>query len=434
MVTPEENTEILRRLETGGLTKPGAEVTTIGKTMAEMVEEDEPTPGWIIEGILREGGATMVYGPSGIGKTWFTHTLMLMAAAGRGAGVHNIQTDRWMLKAGGHEGVKVCLLDGEMRSADLKDRTVILCDALGLRMAGSMQGLEPLDLGQLRLALLASGEDARAVEDTIRGLREREEGPQQRLTAVLDPDSPYVDLSKIIVYPKAAQDHRVDFVDLVDTEWKHRIIEFCRAQQIKVMILDNLSTLSESLEDENAATAWIPLNSLIVALKNEGVATILVHHTNKGGEGFRGSTNIQTTLETSLGLMKLDNAKAGDGATFRVKVDKNRAGGQIEAEGKTLKLREGRWVCEVDVIDQAAKVVEMVRSLRFKTQAEIGVELGVDQATVSRIFVAAESLKLVQFGELGEKLKEARKLAKRLLEPVVPEGVYNDSEDSDIPF
>ncbi len=64
-VTRWEHQEILRRLKFGGLTKPGAEVQTVGKTLAEMIEDGEMLPDWIIDGVLREGGSAMIYGPSG---------------------------------------------------------------------------------------------------------------------------------------------------------------------------------------------------------------------------------------------------------------------------------------------------------------------------------------------------------------------------------
>lgn len=416
-VTKWEHAEILRRLKAGGLTKPGAEVRTIGKTLAEMIEDDEPEPEWIIEGILREGGASMVYGPSGIGKTWFTHTLMFIAAAGKGAGILNPQTDQWILKAGPHEGVNVCLIDGEMITADIAGRAKTLCGALRLQMVGSVSLVKPLDLEELRLSLVQGGTDSDEAAEIIAQLKACEDAKPESLKPLPDPDAPFVDLSKIKIFPKAAQDHRAEFVDLSDPEWKSRIVEFCREHNIKVLILNNLSTLNEGLEDENAATAWSPLNALVVSLKNEGVATILVHHANKAGSGFRGSSNLVTTLETVIALEDAKGAKKD--AQFRISFEKNRAHGQPEADGKTLRLEEGRWVCDVDPLSQAMRVVEMVKSLHYKKQQDIADEIGVDQATVSRIFMAVECMGLVKEGDLQDTLREARALHKRMASPAI---------------
>ena len=93
-----------------------------------------------------------------------------------------------MLKAGEHEGVKVCLIDGEMIPADIASRAKVLCEALRLRRTGSMQGVESMDLGQLRLSMLASGDDPEDVEGVIGELREREEAGEQGLRAVEEPD------------------------------------------------------------------------------------------------------------------------------------------------------------------------------------------------------------------------------------------------------
>ena len=213
-VTRWEHQEILRRLRTGGLTKPGAEVATVGKTLAQMVEEDPPVPGWIVEGILREGGSAMVYGPSGIGKTWLTHTLMLLAAAGDGAGIYNPQTERWILKAGEHQGVKVCLIDGEMIPADIADRAKILCGALDLQIAGSVQDAEPLETEQLRLVPLEGGTEPEEAEKIVGAMQAEQDAEPERIEPTPAPEARAVDLDKIVVFPKADQDHRAEFVDL----------------------------------------------------------------------------------------------------------------------------------------------------------------------------------------------------------------------------
>ena len=96
-------------------------------------------------------------------------------------------------------------------------------------------------------------------------------------------------------------------------------------------MFDNLSTLSPSLEDENSAVAWNPLNDLIVALKHEGIASLIVHHTGKSGKeghrSYRGSSNLATTLETILSLEKVDGEKFA-GARFKIRVEKARNSGE----------------------------------------------------------------------------------------------------------
>lgn len=418
MVTEAEHREILRRLKAGGLTKPGAEVPTVGKTMAAIVEDDRPQPGWIIKDILRRGGAAMVYGPSGIGKTWLTHTIMLLAAAGGEAGVYNEQVDRWTLQAGEHKGVKVCLLDGEMIEPDIGARVKALCSALGLKMVGTLSGAESLDTDRLRLALEATGEKPEVIAEVVSEVQERE---TQRILSLPDQagGEAFVDLSQIVVFPKAEQDHRAEFVDLASPEWKHRIVEYCKSEGIELLILDNLATLSESLEDENSAAGWIPLNSLIVALKKEGVATLLVHHTNKTGQSYRGSTSIETTLEQTIKLEKVDTE--AEGAAFKVSLGKNRSFGKPEVDGKTLRLRTqgntSRWVSEVDPMELAEAVVELAKSRRYKTQAELGVKLGFSQGQISKAIKTAARLGLVEDGQVQTWLRDAKDIGELKGEP-----------------
>jgi hypothetical protein len=92
------------------------------------------------------------------------------------------------------------------------------------------------------------------------------------------------------------------------------------------VVLDNFSTLGE-VEDENQASSFNAIQQFLLQLKVQGVATILVHHANKTGEDFRGSSKLAATFETIIKLERLRDRGTHDTAQFRVGWDKVRAGG-----------------------------------------------------------------------------------------------------------
>ena len=92
------------------------------------------------------------------------------------------------------------------------------------------------------------------------------------------------------------------------------------------VILDNFSTLGE-VEDENAASSFNAIQQFLLNLKVQGVATMLVHHANKTGEDFRGSSKLAATFETIIKLERLKEETEHGAAQFRVRWDKVRAGG-----------------------------------------------------------------------------------------------------------
>jgi RecA-family ATPase len=68
-----------------------------------------------------------------------------------------------------------------------------------------------------------------------------------------------------------------------------------RARHVDLMIFDNFSTLGE-VEDENSAAEFNAVTEFLLRLKARGVATMLVHHANKGGDNFRGSSKLAATF------------------------------------------------------------------------------------------------------------------------------------------
>ena len=105
-------------------------------------------------------------------------------------------------------------------------------------------------------------------------------------------------------------------------------------------MLDNFSTLGE-VEDENAAASFNAIQQFLLQLKVQGVATMLVHHTGKAEDNFRGSSKLAATFETIIQLERPEvaNRKYGTSkwatmrpvvsepgeAKFRVRWDKVRS-------------------------------------------------------------------------------------------------------------
>jgi hypothetical protein len=56
--------------------------------------------------------------------------------------------------------------------------------------------------------------------------------------------------------------------------------------------------------DENAASSFDDIQSFLLKLKTEKVATILMHHTGKSDDTFRGSTKLAATFEVMLHLKR----------------------------------------------------------------------------------------------------------------------------------
>jgi RecA-family ATPase len=299
----------------------------------------------------------MIYGPPGVGKSWFVQSLAIMVAIGQ---MKMLEDDALQFPS---EGIPILYIDGEMTKYDFQQRTKQLISALGL-----------------------------------------------------DTADPFIrqGLTRITSYLKTMRGG-CPFIDLSDSADKDRILSEVKNKGFKLVIFDNLSTLSAGLKSENDATEWNPLNDLIIDLKGLGCAVITVHHSGKNGS-YRGSSNLLATLEKVISLEAVLDSPF-HGCQFTVMAGKDRNGDDLQINEKILqlaKLKDGEGVFEPWIIktDENAKVrqfVRMLNSLNYTTQEDLGLHMDppVSQPTVHRLELQAMASKMLT----KERIKELKELA-----------------------
>ena len=121
-----------------------------------------------------------------------------------------------------------------------------------------------------------------------------------------------------------------------------------------LLILDNFSTLGRVV-DENAASSFDDIQSFLLKLKTEKVATILVHHTGESGDTFRGSTKLAATFEVMLHLKRYGGDK--DSIADRHAISYGQA--QFELEWHKLRNQPavGRVIAKLTTREQQGQQV-----------------------------------------------------------------------------
>lgn len=217
-------------------------------------------------------------------------------------------------------------------------------------------------------------------------------------------------LSNLRIIARQAQEIGADYFDLTDPDHQEAIMGLVRGKA-DLLILDNLTTMSEGLTDENDAAPFKLLQSLFMELKRARVAAILVHHANKGGKQMRGSTALETTFEVILGLLKSSIPKPGS-AAFVTEFTKFRGKGDTRLQARTWELGEGGWsILEYEPEDaKDDPVVKALRSLNYVTQDEIADAVGINKSTVSRRLKKAIAQGVLRDDEVNECLRKAKEL------------------------
>jgi len=168
-----------------------------------------------------------------------------------------------------------------------------------------------------------------------------------------------------------------EFLDLGDEAKQQAVIEQIRSYHPDVVILDNLSTLA-TIDDENGAAETQRLVKLLAKLKQAKIAVIAVHHSNKAGTDFRGSSMLATTFEVIIGLTREKGAGLLDptgSAKFKLTWTKYRGRRSSAVADREMRLEDAgsgmMWTASTPEAAVLEAIAALVRTGNYATQAEV---------------------------------------------------------------
>lgn len=221
-----------------------------------------------------------------------------------------------------------------------------------------------------------------------------------------------------VLLARQEQTPGVDFIDLAEEEWQTKVVKYVSegingSKPFDLVVLDNLSTLATSLEQENDAVSFNPVLMFLMTLKQAGAACILVHHSNKAASNYRGSSKLATTFEVILQLQREVGAAARDGAAFVTDWDKKYRGlRDATIRNQTMWLSKGddgrmRWQAEVSKADELAELVRLVETCNYSSGKELAEAMKRSESWVSKAKTQAIVGKLIKACDWDRCLKTA---------------------------
>lgn len=204
------------------------------------------------------------------------------------------------------------------------------------------------------------------------------------------------------------QPNKCSLPDLNNEEEAEMILDYVVENEIALVVLDNYSTLVNSVEDENSASSFNNVMNLLQELSKVNCASILVHHSGKNNakSNYRGSSKMAVLMETIIKLDENINAKF-DEVSFKVIFEKFRQKHTQETLERILTLKD-RWEVEEDTESYESKVVAMIKSLKYSMDKEVYEALGISQSSFSKLKQKIIAKGFLTFPEWSLCLQKAR--------------------------
>lgn len=164
----------------------------------------------------------------------------------------------------------------------------------------------------------------------------------------------------------------------------------------EVIIFDNLSMLTSI--DENKSSEWKIVQDWLLYLRSLGKTIILIHHSGKDKNGYRGTSRMLDCADTAISLQPVSDENMDDDnisvKKFKVVYQKARLFGGKDAEPYEVILDNGFWTYESMERSDMDRVIEKI-GLKIN-QKTIAQELNCTQSRVSKLVKKARKLGLLR--------------------------------------
>jgi hypothetical protein len=176
-------------------------------------------------------------------------------------------------------------------------------------------------------------------------------------------------------------------LNITNPEVQQAITVHCIKTSVKVLVLDNLSTLASGMK-ENEADSWELVNNWLLDLRRRKVAVVIVHHAGRSGE-MRGTSKREDNV---FWIIALDDAKkdAEDkrGVRFVSRFTKPSRNTQEEVPAFEWHLATDHTTGLVSIGHKPAQTLEVFRNIieaGVTKPIEIAKEMKLPDYTISRL-------------------------------------------------
>lgn len=208
---------------------------------------------------------------------------------------------------------------------------------------------------------------------------------RERATALMDtpPVVPLEFLTSQLVYQRCGGKDLV----LTSPVMRQQVVKILDARpDIRVLILDNISCLFSGI-NEDSKQDWEPINAWLIRLRHRGLATLLVHHSGKGGQQ-RGTSGREDSLDTVVQLKEPAGKDARDGCHFEMHFTKCRSvTGEAVAPLDVRLLKQGdRFTWQYQAVEISKQ--EQARQLMIEgvvAPSDLAEELNITRGYASKL-------------------------------------------------
>lgn len=192
-------------------------------------------------------------------------------------------------------------------------------------------------------------------------------------------DPAYID----VVSHQILWDEAEATLQLGDAEQRAAILDYCVGKGIRVLVIDNLSSLSAVSENDN--DEWTALGDWLLAFQRSGIAVVVVHHAGRNGN-MRGASRREDRASFVVSLT--DSRERGDaeeGARVTAKFTKARYARATPAtmDWHFQPAADGTVEIETSAADNVSLVLEAIRS-GIDSASDIAEHLDIAKGTASK--------------------------------------------------